>query len=103
MRPRLSLAILLALLLVFAQQAGAVHALSHFSAQSEDRDGKHLPGGKACEQCVAFASIDGAAKSESPLVLPVASRQHFSKAVTRSAVAAVTTAHYQSRAPPAFL
>jgi hypothetical protein len=62
--------VLLAFLVLFAQEAAAVHPLSHLSEplSAPGQPGKHLPHSPVCEQCVAFAQLGGALPSV-PLVI----------------------------------
>ncbi|MGN6704375.1 MAG: DUF2946 family protein [Burkholderiaceae bacterium] len=86
--PRPFLPLLLALLLLFSQQAGFVHALSHLGDRqagdvsvgtNNGNDSgndigaapvKKAPAGHVCEQCLSFAQI-GAALPPSAPCLPV--------------------------------
>ena len=95
--PRLPFAILLGLLLIFAQQAAVTHALSHHSKQQQQD--KHFPGAKACEKCAAFAELSAAVASTAS-VFHIAA---FTPRVPCAAVGGVTQAAfslYHSRAPP---
>jgi len=56
-RPLLPL--FLAFALLFAQQAGAAHALSHAFEQTRQQD-KQAPHSPACEQCAAYAQLGSA-------------------------------------------
>jgi hypothetical protein len=93
---RLPFAILLAILLAFAQQAGATHALSHFS---DDHQKEHSLAAKACEQCVAFASLGAAAPADTPLPHDL-QLTHQLACVVLKGVARSAFTPYQSRAPP---
>jgi len=67
MRSRLILFVCLAFALLFAQQGAALHALSHLAdgVPNQSQQGKHLPHSPACDKCVVYASIGGAAPSSS--------------------------------------
>lgn len=69
MRSRLLFSLWLAFVLLFAQQGAALHALSHFAdgvpAQSQQE--KHLPHSPACDKCVVYAGIGGAALFSPPV------------------------------------
>jgi len=49
----------LAFALLFAQQGGAAHALSHALEQTRQQD-KQSPHSAACEQCEAYAQLSSA-------------------------------------------
>jgi hypothetical protein len=57
--------VLLAILVLFAQERAAVHPLSHLSdpVSAPAQSGKHLPHPQVCEQCVALAQVGGALPS----------------------------------------
>jgi hypothetical protein len=97
--PRLSFAILLAFLLVFAQQAAAIHALSHFTDKQQDRQEKHPPGTKACEKCAVFAKLGNAIPSTEAFFVLSKSTQ-FLTCVSLDGVTHLGFSPYQSRAPP---
>ncbi|MBI5919068.1 MAG: hypothetical protein HY849_06820 [Nitrosomonadales bacterium] len=53
-----------ALVLLFAQQAGAAHVLGHlFGEQKQDQQTSHSA---ACEQCANFAQLGGALGGAAP-------------------------------------
>ena len=59
---RLCLALVLPVLLIFAQQAALTHEVSHLASrnsQAPKQSGK-VPGKIACPECTAFAKIAGA-------------------------------------------
>jgi len=101
MRSRLLFSLWLAFVLLFAQQGAALHALSHFAdgvpAQSQQE--KHLPHSSACDKCVVYAGIGGAALFSPPV---------FATQETTAILAAVLFLlffsaplySYLSRAPP---
>jgi len=53
------LPLFLAFALLFAQQGGAAHALSHALEQTRQQD-KQAPHSPACEQCETFAQLSSA-------------------------------------------
>jgi len=69
MNSRLLLSLWLAFVLLFAQQGAVLHALSHFadSAPAQSQQEKHLPHSPACDKCVVYAGIGGAAASAPPV------------------------------------
>jgi len=101
MNSRLLFLLWLAFALLFAQQGGALHALSHLAdgAPAQSQQEKHLPHSPACDKCMVYAGIGSAAPSSPPV---------FATQETTSALAAVlfllffstTSYSYLSRAPP---
>ncbi|MEO6421506.1 MAG: hypothetical protein ABIR84_02140 [Candidatus Nitrotoga sp.] len=51
--------LLLTLLLLFAQQGGAVHALRHTLAEHGQQHDKHAPHSSGCAHCAAYAQFGG--------------------------------------------
>jgi hypothetical protein len=95
---RLFVAIALAAMLVFVQQAGALHKLSHIGDADATEQQKHHPG-EVFDQCLALAHIHGAPPGRFfiPLVT-LQSHFDFNDALPARLLRA---AHYWSRAPPA--
>ena len=60
--------VLLALTLLFAQQAGLIHTLSHSLAEHEQQN-KQLPHSAACGQCAAYTQLGSALNSAAPSFL----------------------------------
>lgn len=61
---------MLAFALLFAQQGGFAHELSHFARDASQTD-KQLPHSKACEQCASYSQVGAGAVSEAvPFALP---------------------------------
>ena len=54
--------LLLTFVLLFAQQAGALHTLSHALEEQSQHD-KQAPHSDACEQCAAYAQLGNALSS----------------------------------------
>jgi hypothetical protein len=97
---RYLIAVLVAVLLVFAQQASALHALSHLGdASPTTEQEKHQPG-KACDQCLGYATLHGAAPS-GPLFVALHDLSSHFHAHDAPADVLPGRAHYRSRAPPA--
>ncbi|BAN34163.1 hypothetical protein SCD_n00314 [Sulfuricella denitrificans skB26] len=101
MNSRLLFSLWLALALLFAQQGAALHALSHFAdgvpAQSQQE--KHLPHSPACDKCIVYAGIGGAAAS-SPPVFAVPETTAILAAVFFLLFFSAPLRTYLSRAPP---
>ncbi|MEQ1743075.1 MAG: DUF2946 family protein [Candidatus Nitrotoga sp.] len=57
--------LLLTLLLVFAQQSGAAHALRHALAEQDQQQGKHATHSSTCGYCAAYTQLGGALGSAS--------------------------------------
>ncbi len=73
--------LLLAFALLFAQQAGAAHALHHALADlTQPQEDKQAPHSDACEQCADYAHLGSALNvgtyNFTPLVLSDATVQH---------------------------
>ncbi|RFC37312.1 MAG: hypothetical protein DID90_2727553230 [Candidatus Nitrotoga sp. LAW] len=62
--------LLLTLLLLFAQQSGAAHALHHALAKQDQQHDKHAPHSAACGHCAAYTQLGGVLGS-SPLSFAV--------------------------------
>jgi hypothetical protein len=98
---RLYAAVLLAGMLVLAQQAGALHALSHWAdGPDATQQQKHHPGEKVCDKCLVFAGIDSTASQGLPVV-PLVDSQHHAHCCDTLPPARFGAAPYRSRAPPA--
>lgn len=101
MKSRWLLHLCFAFALLFAQQGAALHALSHLaeSPAAHGEQEKHLPHSPACDKCVVYAALGGAAPSaplsftaqEGVVVLAAALFALFFSAPYRP---------YLSRAPP---
>jgi hypothetical protein len=95
--------LLLAFILLFAQQAGAAHALHHaLENLTQQQEDKQAPHSNTCEQCAAYAQLGSAlsvgAYIFTPLLVSGETVQHrnipFRSVRTLPAVA---------RGPPSFL
>jgi hypothetical protein len=60
MKQRWLFSLCLALALLFAQQGGILHALSHLVENHSAPQEKHLPHSPICDECVAYAGVDSA-------------------------------------------
>lgn len=93
--------LLLALALLFAQQGGALHTLSHSFAEQTQQKNKQTPHSPACEQCPSYAQLGSALNSayfsfELNTSLTQAGSQH------RHIFYAQHTPDATARGPPAF-
>jgi hypothetical protein len=88
--------LLLALALLFAQQAGAAHALRHaFEDLTQQHEGKQAPHSDTCEKCADYAQLGSAlnvgAYDFTPLLVSDETVQHrtisFRSAHTLPAIA----------------
>lgn len=95
---------LLALMLLFAQQFGHVHALSHLAdGGDKPSHSKQLPADKACDLCLAFSAV-GAALTASPTLPPVQAGSYPLPDTSRPQFPALAfAAAFHSRAPPVTL
>ena len=95
--------LLLAFALLFAQQAGVMHTLSHALAQqkqdSQDKQSSHYP---ACEQCAVYTQLGSALNGAVSLLLVIAviAAAASSTIVTLRSTQPLTVV---ARGPPAFL
>lgn len=55
--------LLFALVLLFAQQGGALHALRHAFAEPTQQQNKQTPHSPYCAECTTYAQLDGALNS----------------------------------------
>lgn len=95
--------LLLALILLFAQQVGVMHALSHTLAQKQDQQDKqssHNPA--ACGQCAAYTQLGSALNSAIWFLLVMAG---IASTVVGSTITFRSTQPLAvvARGPPAFL
>ena len=92
-----------AVALLFAQQGALAHGISHFmSGEAPLQQDKPLPHSKVCDKCIAYAGINGALHSDSPIIL-----LHDADAGLFGSVAhcflSTSFLAFSSRAPPVFL
>jgi hypothetical protein len=99
--PRFHLALVLPLLLVFAQQGAMLHELGHIHADgsSEIRYEKAALAAKLCDTCAAFAQIGNPA-SASIAVLPAAAAAHHYVPEPVYSIVAAEAPPSRSRGPP---
>lgn len=64
--------LLLILLLFFAQQGGAMHALHHALAKQDQPYDKHAPHSSACGHCAAYSQLGGVLGSSSHTFVVIA-------------------------------
>ncbi len=98
---RLILPLLCAFSLLFAQQAGAAHSLSHALEEQSQHD-KHSSDSPACEKCAAYAQL-GSALSAGPIDF---TPQQISGEAVRHIAATFRTIHLLAavaRGPPSIL
>lgn len=100
MLARFAKSLFLAFVLLFAQQAGWVHAASHLASDRAPAE-KQLPHSPACEQCVAHAPL-GAGLVSQPPILGVAAAVPVPAACVASVFVPRPYTPCRSRAPPVF-
>lgn len=95
------LPLLLAVLLLGAQQAGWIHALSHLGEQTGSASqSKQVPAEKLCQQCLAFAQV-GAALQPASLQVAILPLENCPIPACAAMPAQVRQLlGFQSRAPP---
>ena len=93
--------LLFALVVLFAQQGGALHALRHAFAEQTQQQDKQTPHSPYCEECTSYAQLGSALNSSflsfelhSSLVQTLA--QHYFVFFTQHIVPAI------ARGPPVF-
>jgi hypothetical protein len=96
MTARRSLPILLILALLFAQQAGQAHALSHLELDSLKDGVSHTT---LCAKCATFGQLSSFVPATDSLTLDAPSHVSLHTIVSCSSVRRTATA-FQSRAPP---
>lgn len=99
---RLHLHLLLALLLVFAQQVGAAHLSSHAASQFTQQHGKAHGTVDPCELCSLFASL-GHSLPVAALTWDVLPNHSSPVEALAHSFESRALPFYQSRAPPASL
>lgn len=92
----------LSLLLLFAQQGAAVHAISHLPSSSQSQPDKQLPHSQACDKCVVYAGLSGAVAA-TPQIIPVLPLHLLAAAVFVVFFVSRIRRVYSSRAPPALV
>ena len=95
------LALVLPLLLVFAQQGAMLHELSHIQpvGSGQVRYESNLAAGKICDICAAFAQVGNPASATVAVLPAVAAVRHYVPAPLYSIVAAEALPP-RSRGPP---
>ncbi len=98
----LGLRLLLATLLVFAQQQAVLHLLGHSFEQLEKKKDATDPQEQVCAKCLTLAHLDHALSGDMPAItLPQAQPVTASAIPTGRATLAFFHS-YRSRAPPVF-
>jgi hypothetical protein len=101
-RPLISL--FLVFLLLFTQQVGYAHAISHLSnANTSTTKNSQLPIEQACEHCLVFAQMGSALRTD-PIyfaVTPVAAEIPQTRSTQLHFLQTICV--FQSRAPPVFI
>lgn len=96
-------ALVLPLLLLFAQQGALLHELSHYTVGEPGTTDKQSQRGEACDLCLAFAQVDAAAVPHDA-VPPLLADLSFERATApRVAARAADLPSLRNRGPPLFL
>jgi hypothetical protein len=98
------LAVVLALLMLFAQHGAALHDLAHLwpAPTSGDTRDQSPPADAPCLKCLAFAQI-GSSLGADPVALPLLEPAHERVGAPAAAVVAVAPPAARSRGPPTVL
>src|SRR5580704_6836645 len=98
---RIRFALILPLLLVFAQQGAMLHELSHIHGGGSDqvRYENDLLAGKFCDTCAAFAQVGNPASAPVAALPAISAVRHYVSAPVYSIVA-VEALPPRSRGPP---
>ena len=92
---------ILAILMLFAQQGAAVHALAHFSdfAPTPSSQDKQLPHSSACDKCISYSHMGGALHASS-LVFHAGDLLYAQPGALSLGIPTVSVFPYAARAPP---
>lgn len=92
---------ILAILLLFAQQGAAVHALAHFSdfAPTPSSQHKQLPHSSVCDKCITYSHMGGALHA-SGLVFHTDELRFAQPVALSTGIPTVSVFPYAARAPP---
>jgi hypothetical protein len=100
MRLRLFLPIFVLLAMLLGQQAGAVHAISHWQEQTQLCQKSHYKASdNTCERCLAFAGLGGVIPS-SRVLLPALPAPSHEISGGCAAFCRPLARAYHARAPP---
>jgi hypothetical protein len=92
----------MALLLLFTQQMGFAHAISHLSElNSGSVQVKQMPPEQACDHCLAFAQVGSALGSDPASFKATAIAAEVALGSVTKGCISRTVCVFQSRAPPA--
>ncbi|MGB8338907.1 MAG: hypothetical protein WCE43_08565 [Burkholderiales bacterium] len=91
--------LLLAIVLLYAQQIATLHAMSHMYQGQKTQQEQDLPSVKACSQCIALAEIQSAVPAGHPPFAALLT--HFAAYFIASTSPLVQIAlGFSARAPP---
>ena len=112
---KLCISLILPFLMLLVQQGAVWHGLGHLTGsdttftvasltgqQDKVQPDKELAADKLCEICLAFAQVNGAAKTDVPLLGLLSFSHGFAQWVATPALAAEAPAQ-RNRGPPTFL
>lgn len=96
------LRLLLAALLIFAQQQAVLHLLGHSFEQLAHKQDTTDPQERLCAKCLALAHLDHAVAGNPPTVPLPQARPVIAFSFATGRVGLAFFPHYRSRAPPIF-
>jgi hypothetical protein len=96
---RMFLILTLALLFSLGQQGAAMHAVSHYADLQEQQHDKAPHGTAACEKCVVYAGLSGAAPSAA-FIVQALSGEHIRGEQPSLVARSLSVLPYSARAPP---
>ena len=91
------------LCLLGAQQAAAMHELSHLRADGKANPEKQVPHSKSCDKCAAYAEVSGGAPAPSALVFHTQDFATESFSFSPQYTSSTSVWAYAARAPPHLL
>ena len=96
------LRLLLAALLVFAQQQAVLHLLGHSFEQIEKKKDATAPQEQVCAKCLALAHLGHALAGDTPPIALPEAKSGIAPAITAGRTEFAIFHGYRSRAPPVF-
>lgn len=92
--------LLLAFFLLFSQQIGMAHGVSHLSLDAASSHDQSLPAEIQCEQCLVFASLSAAPPALLPVIALHQSKDTVSPGLYKQILRTCAIPAFESRAPP---
>ena len=97
-----ALRLLLAALLVFAQQQAVLHLLVHSFEQIEKKKDATNPQERVCAKCLELAPLDHALSGDLPAIALLEALPAIATTIVAGRTESAFFHHYRSRAPPVF-